>query len=243
LLLALAGYPACGRSAARLWSPTSRRMQPELARYIDENTPRLEQPEPDVQPTLGFQRVLQRAVFHVQSSGHKEVTAVNVLVAIFGEKESHAVYLLTRQGISRLDIVNYISHGISRIHEDEAPASAAEAGEDESEAGAKAGKSALEMYASNLNQRAKEGRIDPLIGREHEIERTIQVLCRRRKNNPLFVGEAGVGKTALAEGLALLIVEDRVPEILRDSCIYALDMGALIAGTKYRGDFENASRA
>ena len=213
-------------------------MQRELARYIDENTPRLEQPDPDVQPTLGFQRVLQRAVFHVQSSGHKEVTAVNVLVAIFGEKESHAAYLLTRQGISRLDIVNYISHGISRIHEDEAPASAAEAGEDESEAGAKTGKSALEMYASNLNQRAKEGRIDPLIGREHEIERTIQVLCRRRKNNPLYVGEAGVGKTALAEGLALLIIEDRVPEILRDSTIYALDMGALIAGTKYRGDFE-----
>ena len=237
LLLALLDTPRVAE-VLRACGADIQAMQPELARYIDENTPRLEQPEPDVQPTLGFQRVLQRAVFHVQSSGHKEVTAVNVLVAIFGEKESHAVYLLTRQGISRLDIVNYISHGISRIHEDEAPASAAEAGEDESEAGAKAGKSALEMYASNLNQRAKEGRIDPLIGREHEIERTIQVLCRRRKNNPLFVGEAGVGKTALAEGLALLIVEDRVPEILRDSCIYALDMGALIAGTKYRGDFE-----
>ncbi|HVC37726.1 MAG TPA: ATP-dependent Clp protease ATP-binding subunit ClpA [Gammaproteobacteria bacterium] len=213
-------------------------MRHELLSYIDTNTPHLEQPDPDVQPTLGFQRVLQRAVFHVQSAGHKEVTALNVLVAIYGEKESHAVYLLNRQGIARLDIVNYISHGISKVHEDEGHEGAAEQGEDDAEAPSKGGKTALELYTSNLNQLAREGRIDPLIGRELEIERTIQILCRRRKNNPLFVGEAGVGKTALAEGLALLIVEDRVPEILRDATLYALDMGALIAGTKYRGDFE-----
>ena len=237
LLLALLDTPRVAE-VLRACGADIQSMQHELTRYIDENTPRLDQPDPDVQPTLGFQRVLQRAVFHVQSSGHKEVSALNVLVAIFGEKDSNAVYLLGRQGITRLDIVNCISHGISRIHEDEAPASTTESGDEESEAGAKPGRTALEMYASNLNQRAKEGRIDPLIGREHEIERTVQVLCRRRKNNPLFVGEAGVGKTALAEGLALLIVEDRVPEILRDSTIYALDMGALIAGTKYRGDFE-----
>ncbi len=213
-------------------------MRHELVNYIDANTPQLSQPNPDVQPTLGFQRVLQRAVFHVQSSGHKEVSAINVLVAIFGEKESHAAYLLIHQGVNRLDIVNYISHGISKIHEDEGSEAAVGPGEEDAESPAKGGQNALELYASNLNQRAREGRIDPLIGREHEIERTVQVLCRRRKNNPLFVGEAGVGKTALAEGLALLIVEDRVPEILRDSTIYALDMGALIAGTKYRGDFE-----
>lgn len=237
LLLALLDTPRV-TEVLRACGADIQAMQHELTRYIDENTPRLEQSDPDVQPTLGFQRVLQRAVFHVQSSGNKEVTALNVLVAIFGEKESNAVYLLGRQGVTRLDVVNYISHGISRIHEDETPTSAAEITEEEGDAGAKSGKTALEMYASNLNQRAKEGRIDPLIGREHEIERTVQVLCRRRKNNPLFVGEAGVGKTALAEGLALLIVEDHVPEILRDCTIYALDMGALIAGTKYRGDFE-----
>ncbi|MDE2235207.1 MAG: ATP-dependent Clp protease ATP-binding subunit ClpA [Gammaproteobacteria bacterium] len=213
-------------------------MRHDLLNYIDANTPHLDQPDPDVQPTLGFQRVLQRAVFHVQSSGHKEVTALNVLVAIFGEKESHAVYLLNRQGIARLDIVNYISHGITKVHEDEGREGTADQGEEDTEAPAKSGKSALELYTANLNILAREGRIDPLIGREHEIERTIQILCRRRKNNPLFVGEAGVGKTALAEGLAMLIVEDRVPEVLRDSTIYALDMGALIAGTKYRGDFE-----
>ncbi|MGB9430307.1 MAG: ATP-dependent Clp protease ATP-binding subunit ClpA [Gammaproteobacteria bacterium] len=237
LLLALLDTPRVAE-VLRACGADIQTMHRELIHYIDENTPRLDQPDPDVQPTLGFQRVLQRAVFHVQSSGHKEVTALNVLIAIFGEKESHAVYMLGRQGVARLDIVNYISHGISKVHEDEVPESAAEPAEDDAESSAKGGKSALELYASNLNQRAREGRIDPLIGRELEIERTVQVLCRRRKNNPLFVGEAGVGKTALAEGLALLIVEDRVPEILRDSTIYALDMGALIAGTKYRGDFE-----
>ena len=237
LLLALLDTPrvievlrACGASVEP--------MQRELVSYIDANTPHLETPDPDVQPTLGFQRVLQRAVFHVQSSGRKEVTALNVLVAIFGEKESHAVYMLSRQGITRLDAVNYIAHGISRIHEDEGRESTTEQGDEEDESAAKAGKGALETYATNLNQSAREGRIDPLIGRELEIERTIQILCRRRKNNPLFIGEAGVGKTALAEGLARLIVEDRVPEILRDATLYALDMGALIAGTKYRGDFE-----
>ncbi|HET7651198.1 MAG TPA: ATP-dependent Clp protease ATP-binding subunit ClpA [Gammaproteobacteria bacterium] len=212
-------------------------MRRELLDYVDANTPQLELPDPDVQPTLGFQRVLQRAVFHVQSSGRKEVSAINVLVAIFGEKESHAVYLLGQQGVARLDIVNYISHGISKIHEDEPQPGAAESGE-EDEDGAKAGRSALDTYTTNLNQLAREGRIDPLIGREHEIERTVQILCRRRKNNPLFVGEAGVGKTALAEGLARLIVEEQVPELLRDATVYSLDMGTLIAGTKYRGDFE-----
>jgi ATP-dependent Clp protease ATP-binding subunit ClpA len=194
--------------------------------------------ESDVQPTLGFQRVLQRAVFHIQSSGKKEVTGLNVLVAIFGEKESHAVYLLGRHGVTRLDVVNYISHGISKINEEEGREMPAEAGEEDEEGGARSGKTALDTYTLNLNQHAREGKVDPLIGREHEIERTIQILCRRRKNNPLFVGEAGVGKTALAEGLALLIVEGKVPDVLTNSTVYSLDMGALIAGTKYRGDFE-----
>ena len=221
---------ACGASVETL--------RRELTDYIQETTPRVDSSDPDVQPTLGFQRVLQRAVFHVQSSGKKEVTAINVLVAVFGEKESHAVYLLGRQGVTRLDIVNYISHGISKIHDDEGREIAAESAEEDDDAGNKSGRSPLEMYASNLNQLAREGKVDPLIGREHEIERTVQILCRRRKNNPLFVGEAGVGKTALAEGLARMVVEERVPEILRNATIYSLDMGALIAGTKYRGDFE-----
>ncbi|HET7673890.1 MAG TPA: ATP-dependent Clp protease ATP-binding subunit ClpA [Gammaproteobacteria bacterium] len=222
---------ACGAEVAKL--------RRDLTAYINEHTPSLDPRESqDVQPTLGFQRVLQRAVFHVQSSGEKEVTATNVLVAIFGEKESQAVYLLGRQGVSRLDIVNYISHGISKIHGDEGlEGSADEAGDDDEET-ASGGKSPLDAYATNLNRRAREGKIDPLIGREYEIERTIQILCRRRKNNPLFVGEAGVGKTALAEGLARRIVEHRVPDLLEHSTIYALDLGSLIAGTKYRGDFE-----
>lgn len=213
-------------------------MRHDLTHYIEINTPHLDLPDPDVQPTVGFQRVLQRALFHVQSSGHQEVSSLNVLVAIFGEKESHAVYLLSRQGIARLDVVNYMSHGISKIHGDEEQNGGADQRAEDAEVPDGHGKSALEVYTSNLNQMAREGRIDPLIGREHEIERTIQILCRRRKNNPLFVGEAGVGKTALAEGLALRIVEERVPEILQDATLYALDMGALIAGTKYRGDFE-----
>ncbi|MCG8435126.1 MAG: AAA family ATPase, partial [Gammaproteobacteria bacterium] len=211
----------------------------ELRDFIDETTPRLDVNETeDVQPTLGFQRVLQRAVFHVQSSGKKEVSASTVLVAIFGEKESHAVYLLGKQNITRLDIVNYISHGISKIHGEESlPDGTGSA--DEVEGGAvETSASPLDSFAANLNEVASEGRIDPLIRREIEIERTIQILCRRRKNNPLFVGDAGVGKTALAEGLAKKIVDGEVPEVLQDGVIYALDLGALIAGTKYRGDFE-----
>ena len=236
LLLALLDVPsvvevlkACGSGIDNL--------RRELSDYIRETTPLVDSEDPDVQPTLGFQRVLQRAVFHIQSSGKKEVTGLNVLVAIFGEKESHAVYLLGRHGVSRLDIVNYISHGISKIHEDDTREAPTETGEDDEES-PRPGRSALEAYTSNLNQLAREGKLDPLIGREHEIERTVQILCRRRKNNPLYVGEAGVGKTALAEGLALMIVEKRVPEVLENATVYSLDMGALIAGTKYRGDFE-----
>jgi ATP-dependent Clp protease ATP-binding subunit ClpA len=212
----------------------------QLIEFIDEATPLMPLgDEGDVQPTLGFQRVLQRAVYHVQSSGKKEVTGANVLVAIFSEKQSQAVYFLGMQDISRLDVVNFISHGMPQV--------SGESSEGDQEAGAdtegESDSSALEKYASNLNQRAMEGKIDPLIGREIEIERTVQILCRRRKNNPLYVGEAGVGKTALAEGLARMITEERVPEVLRDATIFALDMGTLIAGTKYRGDFEKRLKA
>ena len=210
----------------------------DLLDHIEQSTPRLpEGDDREVQPTLGFQRVLQRAVFHVQSSGRKEVAVTNVLVAIFSEKQSHAVFLLSRQDVSRLDVVNYISHGMSRTEDEkgeskeEAPAAGAAAAEAESA-------SALEKYSTNLNKLAEEGKIDPLIGRELEVERTIEILCRRRKNNPLYVGEAGVGKTAIAEGLARRIVEGQVPEVLTGCTIYSLDLGSLIAGTKYRGDFE-----
>ena len=195
----------------------------------------------EVQPTLSFQRVLQRAIYHVQAAGKKQVTTLNVLVALFAEKDTHAVYLLNEQGVTRLDVVNYISHGIAKNSQAPSPSSeAAQDGEDKEEG---KGKSALEQYAVNLNERATRGQIDPLIGREHEIERVMQTLCRRRKNNPLLVGEAGVGKTAIAEGLAWLIVENRVPELLRGSVIYSLDLGSLIAGTKYRGDFEKRFKA
>ncbi|MGB5336083.1 MAG: ATP-dependent Clp protease ATP-binding subunit ClpA [Woeseiaceae bacterium] len=207
----------------------------QLAECVDEQTPLLpEDAEADVQPTLGFQRVLQRAVFHVQSSGKKEVTGSNVLVAIFSEKQSQAVYFMNLQDITRLDIVNFISHGLPQIPTEGAD----EEAEARVDGDAEIESSPLDQYATNLNELAIQGKIDPLIGRELEIERTIQILCRRRKNNPLYVGEAGVGKTALAEGLARMITEERVPEVLRDSTIYALDMGTLIAGTKYRGDFE-----
>ncbi len=221
---------ACGADIERL--------RRELKEFISESTPRLhdEDEEVDVQPTLGFQRVLQRAVFHVQSSGKKEVTPTNVLVAIFSEKQAQAVYLLDEHDVARLDVVHYISHGVSKIQdgtpeqEETTDAMEGERGGSEAEA--------LGRFTTNLNRQAEDGRIDPLIGRELEIERTVQILCRRRKNNPLFVGEAGVGKTALAEGLARLIVEGNVPGVLLESTIYALDMGSLIAGTKYRGDFE-----
>jgi len=214
------------------------KLRKELTSFLDETTPLLPQNDTrETQPTLGFQRVLQRAVFHVQSSGKKEVTGANVLVAIFSEQESQAAYFLNKQDITRLDVVNYISHGISKTVADQ-PEAESQA-EVEGGAGAdKKQKTALESFASNLNEMAMKGRIDPLIGRRSEIERTIQILCRRRKNNPLYVGEAGVGKTALAEGLAKLIVDGDVPEVLLNSTIYALDLGTLVAGTKYRGDFE-----
>lgn len=213
-----------------------RRLKKDLIKYVENNTPLLTDTEhQDTQPTLGFQRVLQRAVFHVQSSGKKEVSGANVLVALFGEQDSQAVYLLSRQDVTRLDIVNYLAHGAPLKDEDQFGSTESaddSVGKEESKS------NLLDQFATNLNQRAREGLIDPLIGRSAEIERTIQILCRRRKNNPLFVGEAGVGKTALAEGLARKIVEGDVPSILQDAKIYALDLGSLVAGTKYRGDFE-----
>ncbi len=211
----------------------------ELADFIDESTPRLrgdDDESTESQPTLGFQRALHRAVSHVQSGGKKEVTPVNVLVAVFAERQSQAVYLLESQDITRYDVVRHIAHGVPRIPDGVPRESQAGAGVDGQDNAAQA--SPLEQFTTNLNQLARDGGIDPLIGRQAEIERTIQILCRRRKNNPLYVGEAGVGKTAMAEGLARLIVEESVPEVLSESTIYALDMGSLIAGTKYRGDFE-----
>ncbi|TAL50369.1 MAG: ATP-dependent Clp protease ATP-binding subunit ClpA [Methylovulum sp.] len=213
----------------------------QLAQFIDETMSLIPQGiQRETQPTLGFQRVLQRAVFHVQASDKKEVTGANLFVALFSEQDSHAVYLLNKQDISRLDVVNYLAHGISKTDLDNASPSdrTSESGNPEADAG-----SPLEKYATNLNEEALHGRIDPLIGRELEIERTIQTLCRRRKNNPLLVGEAGVGKTAIAEGLAKKIVEENVPEVLMKSVIYSLDLGALVAGTKYRGDFEKRLKA
>ncbi|MDH5179366.1 MAG: ATP-dependent Clp protease ATP-binding subunit ClpA [Gammaproteobacteria bacterium] len=240
LLLALLGNDtasdilrACGANIDTL--------RKELQHFLEETTPLLPpNDDRETQPTLGFQRVLQRAVFHVQSSGKREVTGANVLVAIFSEQESQAVFFLKKQDITRLEVVNYISHGISKVGEDEQISSSAP-GEDEGQD--KSAQSPLNQYATNLNELALNGKIDPLIGRKHEIERTIQVLCRRRKNNPLFVGEAGVGKTALAEGLAKKIVDGEVPEVLAHSTIYSLDLGSLLAGTKYRGDFEKRLKA
>lgn len=217
-------------------------LRDELEEFVKENTPLLEEHSRETQPTLGFQRVLQRAVFHVQSSGKNEVSGANVLVAIFGEQDSHTVYLLNKQNITRLDVVNYISHGISKNPEEvdeETSEINEEFASDEPEQEAKP----LEKYATNLNVRAKEGKIDPLIGRAPEVERASQILCRRRKNNPLLVGEAGVGKTAIAEGLAKRIVDGDIPDVLKDSVIYSLDLGALVAGTKYRGDFEKRLKA
>lgn len=240
LLLALLGNEtasdilrACGANIDSL--------RKELHHFLDETTPLLPpHDERETQPTLGFQRVLQRAVFHVQSSGKREVTGANVLVAIFSEQESQAVFFLKKQDVTRLEVVNYISHGISKVGDDDQISSTGPGDEEHSDKGAQ---SPLSQYATNLNELALSGKIDPLIGRKHEVERTIQILCRRRKNNPLFVGEAGVGKTALAEGLAKKIVDGEVPEVLADSVIYSLDLGSLLAGTKYRGDFEKRLKA
>jgi len=238
LLLALLDNPssiealnACGADMGKV--------RKELLDFIAETTPVIPEGEVEreTQPTLGFQRVLQRAVFHVQSSGKSEVTGSNVLVAIFSEQESQAAYFLKKSDISRLDIVNFISHGISKIEHIDAPQTADEVhvGEEEPRT--------IDNFATNLNEEAKKGKIDPLIGRNNELERTLQVLSRRRKNNPLFVGEAGVGKTAIAEGLANLVISDDAPEFLAETIIYSLDMGALLAGTKYRGDFEKRFKA
>ncbi|MDN3407827.1 MULTISPECIES: ATP-dependent Clp protease ATP-binding subunit ClpA [Pseudoalteromonas] len=237
LLLALLDNPSAGEALNACGVDISG-LKTELLEFIDETTPVIPdlEEERETQPTLGFQRVLQRAVFHVQSSGKNEVTGVNVLVAIFSEQESQAVYLLKKNDISRLDIVNFISHGIAKgddelgddtddIHEEVQEVASEEA-------------SKLDSFTTNLNIQAKEGNIDPLVGRDSEVERTVQVLCRRKKNNPLLVGEAGVGKTAIAEGLAYRIVNEQVPEVIADAVVYSLDMGALLAGTKYRGDFE-----
>ncbi|AKC88016.1 ATP-dependent Clp protease ATP-binding subunit ClpA [Pseudoxanthomonas suwonensis] len=241
LLLALLDNPSA-QAVLRACGADGNRLRGELDQAIEASVSRLAEDDGrDTQPTLGFQRVLQRAVYHVQSSGKKEVTGANVLVAIFGEKDSHAVYFLTQQDVTRLDVVNYLSHGIAKLGDEQDSGSPAPGGEGEgkAEGGEGEGKGdALAEYASNLNEQARIGKIDPLVGRADEIERTIQVLCRRRKNNPLYVGEAGVGKTAIAEGLAKRIVEGDVPEVLADAVIYALDLGALVAGTKYRGDFE-----
>jgi ATP-dependent Clp protease ATP-binding subunit ClpA len=235
LLLAILDTPKV-REILRACGADLTKLKQELKDHVDQATPHVEESEErEVQPTLGFQRVLQRAVFHVQSSGKKEVGVGNVLVAIFSEKQSHSVFLLNRQHVARLDVVNYISHGLSKIADERTDKEETQTDPDRDPEGAG---SALDKYATNLNRRAQEGRIDPLIGRKLEIERTVEILCRRRKNNPLYVGEAGVGKTAIAEGLARLIVEGKVPDVLSDCTVYALDMGALIAGTKYRGDFE-----
>ena len=238
LLLALLENPSA-QAVLKATGADANRLRADLEQAIEASVSRLAEDDGrDTQPTLGFQRVLQRAVYHVQSSGKKEVTGANVLVAIFGEKDSHAVYFLNQQDVTRLDIVNYLSHGIAKQGE-ENEASGHPEGEGKAEGAEGEGKGdALAEFASNLNELARQGRIDPLVGRGDEIERTIQVLCRRRKNNPLYVGEAGVGKTALAEGLAKRIVEGEVPDVLLDAVIYSLDLGALVAGTKYRGDFE-----
>jgi len=237
LLLALLDNPSAVE-ALRVSGAQLPKLADELRAVIRESVPVLPvRDDRDTQPTLGFQRVLQRAVYHVQSSGRKEVTGANVLVAIFGEKDSHAVFFLGQQDVGRLDIVNFISHGVGKLGHD-GPSETQSSQGTNSEAAEEGKSNPLVEFASNLNELAKQGRIDPLIGRADEVERTIQVLCRRRKNNPLYVGEAGVGKTALAEGLAKRIVDNEVPEVLRGATIYALDLGALIAGTKYRGDFE-----
>jgi len=248
LLMALLDNPSAAE-VLRACSANLDDLRKSLAQFIKDNTPTVSgTDEVDTQPTLGFQRVIQRAIMHVQStgSGKKEVTGANVLVAIFGEKDSHAVYYLHQQGVTRLDVVNFIAHGIKKSEPPEPPkgqeGSSSETEREEGEGGQGKG-SPLEQFTQNLNQQARDGKIDPLIGRELEVERVVQILCRRRKNNPLLVGEAGVGKTAIAEGLAWRITEGEVPEVLAESVVYSLDMGALLAGTKYRGDFEQRLKA
>src|SRR2546421_149547 len=240
LLLALLDNPTAAE-VLRACGANMDELRKNLTQHIVEQTPRIAADrEVDTQPTLGFQRVIQRAILHVQSSGKKEVTGANVLVAIFGEKDSHAVYFLQQQGIARLDVVNYISHGITKTpqaHQGKADQEAEQEGQ------AETSNSPLDNYTQNLSALALAGKIDPLIGRDKELERVVQTLCRRRKNNPLLVGEAGVGKTAIAEGLARRIVEGNVPDLLAKCTVYALDMGALLAGTKYRGDFEQRLKA
>ena len=241
LLLALLDNSAA-RDALKACGADIEAIKSELLAFVKDTTPLIlddQLNERETQPTLGFQRVLQRAVFHVQSSGKDEVTGANVLVAIFSEQESQAVYILKKADVTRLDVVNFISHGVSKADDDE-PVNP-EASE-EAEAGEEGG-SALSKYATDLNRHAKDGKIDPLIGRDSEVERTIQILCRRRKNNPLLVGEAGVGKTAIAEGLAYRIVNEDVPDVIAESTVYSLDLGGLLAGTKYRGDFEKRLKA
>jgi len=249
LLLALLDNPSAS-DVLRACAANLDDLRKALTHFIKDNTPQVAGAEEvDTQPTLGFQRVIQRAIMHVQSTGNgkKEVTGANVLVAIFGEKDSHAVYYLHQQGVTRLDVVNYIAHGIRKTDPQESAKPAESAAENEESGEAKAGgtekASPLEQFTQNLNQAARDGKIDPLIGRDYEVERVIQILCRRRKNNPLLVGEAGVGKTAIAEGLAWRITQGDVPEILADAQVYSLDMGALLAGTKYRGDFEQRLKA
>jgi len=244
LLLALLDNPSAAE-VLRACAVNIEDLRKTLTNFINDNTPTVPgSAEVDTQPTLGFQRVIQRAIMHVQSAsnGKKEVTGANVLVAIFGEKDSHAVYYLHQQGVTRLDVVNFISHGVRK---DQQPDSqkAPEGAENEAAEAAQQKESALDQFTQNLNKLAAEGKIDPLIGREAEVERVIQTLCRRRKNNPLLVGEAGVGKTAIAEGLAWRITQGDVPEVLQNAVVYSLDMGALLAGTKYRGDFEQRLKA
>ena len=241
LLLALLDNSAA-RDALKACGADIEAIKSELLSFVKDTTPLIlddQLNERETQPTLGFQRVLQRAVFHVQSSGKDEVTGANVLVAIFSEQESQAVYILKKADVTRLDVVNFISHGVSKADDDD-PVNPETA--EESESGEEGG-SALSKYATDLNKHAKDGKIDPLIGRDYEVERTIQILCRRRKNNPLLVGEAGVGKTAIAEGLAYRIVNEDVPDVIAESTVYSLDLGGLLAGTKYRGDFEKRLKA
>jgi len=243
LLLALLDNPSAAE-VLRACAVNIDDLRKTLTNFISDNTPTVPgTSEVDTQPTLGFQRVIQRAIMHVQSAsnGKKEVTGANVLVAIFGEKDSHAVYYLHQQGVTRLDVVNFISHGVRKDQQGE-PQKSPDGAEDVQAEG-QAKESPLEQFTQNLNKAAAEGRIDPLIGRESEVERVIQTLCRRRKNNPLLVGEAGVGKTAIAEGLAWRVTQGDVPEVLQNAVVYSLDMGALLAGTKYRGDFEQRLKA